>query len=183
MNFYFYFYFLGKWGVKSFQRLEKVDVRMLCFQVTTNEDWFVSSYQPFSFNNCSPLLIKIVNTWFYSRFLPGVFKVPLSSFSDNDIALREDNTLIYGVMLPVKQLSLKSKISKLLKFAISTKRNNDNSVRRKSFTMASIKAINWGKIIKNIWNVYPWMVGFLQIYYHPRWGPSSCLDTPVLHHR
>ena len=52
-----------------------------------------------------------------------MFKVPLSSFSDNDIALREDNAPIYGVMLPVKSLLLKSKISKLLKFAISTLRD------------------------------------------------------------
>ena len=49
-------------------------------------------------------------------------KVPLSSPKDNDIALREENASIYGGILPVKPLILKSKISKLLKFAISTKR-------------------------------------------------------------
>ena len=48
------------------------------------------------------LLIKIVKAQFHSRFLPEVFKVPLSPLSYNDIALREDNALICGVMLPVK---------------------------------------------------------------------------------
>ena len=41
---------------------------------------------------------------------------------DNDRALREDNAPIYGEILPVKAFLLKSKISKLLKFAISTPR-------------------------------------------------------------
>ena len=56
-----------------------------------------------------------------------MFKVPLSLFSDNDIALREDKAPIYGVMLPVKLFSLKSKIFKMLKFAISTKRIDNSS--------------------------------------------------------
>ena len=49
--------------------------------------------------------------------------VPLSLFINNDRALREDNAPIYGEILPVKAFPLKSKISKLLKFAISTLRD------------------------------------------------------------
>ena len=52
-------------------------------------------------------------------------KVPLSSISLNDIALREDNAPIYGGILPVKEFSHKSKIFKLLKFAIATMRIDD----------------------------------------------------------
>ena len=77
------------------------------------------------------LLIKIVNAWFYSWFLPGVFKVPLSPLKDNDIALREDNTPIYGGMLPVKWFPSKSKTSKLLKFTISTKKIDKRECQEK----------------------------------------------------
>ena len=52
-------------------------------------------------------------------------KVPLSGLKDNDIALSEDSAPIYGGILPVKEFPLKSKIFKLLKFAISTKRIDD----------------------------------------------------------
>ena len=63
-------------------------------------------------------------------------KVPLSSISLNDIALREDNAPIYGGILPVKSFPVKSKFSKLLKFAISTKRINDRWCQEKIFKMA-----------------------------------------------
>ena len=55
-------------------------------------------------------------------------KIPLSWLSRleyNDRALSEDSAPIYGGILPVKEFSLKSKIFKLLKFAISTKRIDD----------------------------------------------------------
>ena len=52
-------------------------------------------------------------------------KVPFSRLECNDIALSEDSAPIYGGILPVKEFSLKSKIFKLLKFAISTKRIDD----------------------------------------------------------
>ena len=52
-------------------------------------------------------------------------KVPLSRLECNDIALSEDSAPIYGGILPMKEFSLKSKIFKLLKFAISTKRIDD----------------------------------------------------------
>ena len=77
------------------------------------------------------LLIKIVNAWIHSRFLPGVFKVPLSPLKDNDIALREDNTPIYGGMLPVKSFPSNSKTSKLLKFTISTKKIDKRECQEK----------------------------------------------------
>ena len=62
---------------------------------------------------------------FHSRFLPRMAKVPLSRLECNDIALSEDSAPIYGGILPMKEFSLKSKIFKLLKFAISTKRIDD----------------------------------------------------------
>ena len=58
-------------------------------------------------------------------------KIPLSRLEYNDGALKEDIAPIYGVILPVKEFLLKSKIFKLLKFAICTKRIED-SVKRKN---------------------------------------------------
>ena len=62
---------------------------------------------------------------YHSRFLPRMGKVPLSRLEYNDGALSEDSAPIYGVILPVKEFLLKSKIFKLLKFVISTKRIDD----------------------------------------------------------
>ena len=62
--------------------------------------------------------------------------------------MREDNAPIYGVMLPVKSFPLKSKISKLLKFAISTKRIDDSNVRRKYLKWLPLRRLIEGKSIK-----------------------------------
>ena len=108
------FYFQKKWMVKCYaSKLQQIKIDL--YQITNH-----------SLSLALTLLTKIVNDWFHSRFSPGVFKVPLSLLLDNDIVLREDNAAIYGVMLPVKALPLKSKISKLLKFAISTRKIDDS---------------------------------------------------------
>ena len=52
-------------------------------------------------------------------------KVPLSWLEYNNRALSEDSAPIYGGILPVKEFSHKSKIFKLLKFAISIMRIDD----------------------------------------------------------
>ena len=52
-------------------------------------------------------------------------KIPLSRLEYNDGALKEDIAPIYGVILLVKEFLLISKIFKLLKFAICTKRIED----------------------------------------------------------
>ena len=79
---------------------------------------------------------KIVNVGCHRNFLPWMDKVPLSWLEDNDIALREDNAPIYGEILPVKPLPLKSKISKLLKFTISTKRIDQRWCQENVYKMA-----------------------------------------------
>ena len=100
--FYFYFWVSGEYNkliISRFRKKWMVECYASKLQLMRIDLYQVINY---SLLIVLTLLIKIVKAQFHSRFLPEVFKVPLSPLSYNDIALREDNALICGVMLPVK---------------------------------------------------------------------------------